>query len=95
MEDTGHSFLFPLVSPLEVSRNTIERHRAQMAETSRTQEMESKEVVEFVLGPVSAFMEHDSDDEDLIRMTQEVEHEQDWMQDENDDVLLLMAAATT
>ena len=66
-----------------------------MAETSRTQEMESKEVVEFVLGRVSAFMEHDSDDEDLIRMTQEVEHEQDWMQDENDDVLLLMAAAAT
>ena len=95
MEDTGHSFLFPLVSPLEVSRNTIERHRAQMAETSRTQEMENKEVVEFVLGPVSAFMEHDSDDEDLIRMTQEVEHEQDWMQDDNDDVLLLMAAAAT
>ena len=55
--------------------------------------MESKEVVEFVLGRVSAFMEHDSDDEDLIRMTQELEHEQDWMQDENDDVLLLMAAA--
>ena len=84
-----------MVSPLEVSRNTIERHRAQMAETSRTQEMENKEVVEFVLGPVSAFMEDDSDDEDLIRMTQEVEHEQDWMQDENDDVLLLMAAAAT
>ena len=53
MEDTGHSFLFPLVSPLEVSRNTIERHRAQMAETSRTQEMGNKEVVEFVLGMVS------------------------------------------
>ena len=33
-----------------------------MAETSRTQEMESKEVVEFVLGRVSAFMKHDSDD---------------------------------
>ena len=70
MEDTGHSFLFPLVSTLEVSRNTIERHRAHMAETSRTQEMENREVVEFVSGPVSAFMEDDSDDEDLIRMTQ-------------------------
>ena len=56
MEDTGHSFLFLLVSPLEVSRNSIERHRAQMAETSMTQEMEKKEVVEFVLGMVSILL---------------------------------------
>ena len=56
MEDTGHSFLFLLVSHLEVSRNSIERHRAQMAETSMTQEMEKKEVVEFVLGMVSILL---------------------------------------
>ena len=33
--------------------SSSERHRAQMAETSMTQEMEKKEVVEFVLGMVS------------------------------------------
>ena len=38
------------------TRNSIERHRAQMAETSMTQEMEKKEVVEFVLGMVSILL---------------------------------------
>ena len=66
-------------------------HRAATAERSDTREMENKEVVEFVSGPVSAFMEDDEDDEDLLRMTEEMD---DGMGDE-DDAFLLMAAAAT
>ena len=94
VEDTGHSFLYPLVVPLGVSRSRVEAHRAEMAERSRTNEIEKSEVVEFVSGPVSAFMEDDSDDEDLVRMAEEVDGG-DWMGDEADDALLLMAAAGT
>ena len=94
VEDTGHSFLYPLVVPLEVSRSRVEAHRAEMAERSRTNEIEKSEVVEFVSGPVSAFMEDDSDDEDLVRMAEEVDGG-GWMGDEADDALLLMAAVGT
>ena len=94
VEDFGHSLLYPLVGSLAVFRSRVEAHRAEMAERSRRKEMENSEVVEFVSGPVSAFMEDDSDDEDLVRMAEEVDGG-DWMGDEADDALLLMAAAGT
>ena len=72
----------------------MEAHRAEMAERSRTNEMEKSEVVEFVSGPVSAFMEDNSDDEDLVGMAEEVDGG-GWMGDEADDALLVMAAAGT
>ena len=43
---------------------------------------------------MSAFMEDDSDDEDLVRMAEEVDGG-GWMGDEADDALLVMAAAGT
>ena len=79
---------------LGVFRSRVEAHRAEMAERSRRKEMENSEVVEFVSGPVSAFMEDNSDDEDLVRMAEEVDGG-GWMGDEADDALLVMAAAGT
>ena len=74
VEDTGHSFLYPLVSPMGVSRSRVETHRAETAERSKTYKMENNEVVEFVAGPVSAFMEDDKDDEDLLRIIKDLEN---------------------
>ena len=48
----------------------MEKHRAETAERSKTYKMENNEVVEFVAGPVSAFMEDNKDDEDLLRITE-------------------------
>ena len=79
---------------LGVFRSRVEAHRAEMAERSRRNEMENSEVVEFVSGPVSAFMEDNSDDEDLVGMAEEVDGG-GWMGDEADDALLVMAAAGT
>ena len=94
VEDFGHSLLYPLVGSLWVFRSRVEAHRAEMAERSRRKEMENSEVVEFVSGPVSAFMEDNSDDEDLVGMAEEVDGG-GWMGDEADDALLVMAAAGT
>ena len=52
----------------------METHRAETFERSKTYEMEKKEVVEFMDEPVSAFMEDDEDDEDLLRITEDLEN---------------------
>ena len=57
-----------------VSRSGVETHRAETAERSKTYKMENKEVVEFMAGPVSAFMEDDKDDEDLLRIIKDLEN---------------------
>ena len=58
--------------------------------------MENNEVMEFVAGPVSAFMEDDKDDEDLLRIIKDLENviQWSWVNPHDDDFLQMAVSAT-